>query len=364
MDIYWAKLPPENAALIWSKSASPALKDSLFFAAAFLAAALLSACVNRPSAARSEFIFGTVCTLRIEENGKERVYRDVFERLHEIDDIFSANKQGTAIDEINREAGLRPVRVSGEVIHVLDRALLFAELSDGNFDPSIGPLVKLWGIGSENPRVPAPEEIARTLSLVNWRDVAVDHENKTVFLKTRGMALDLGGIVKGYAADQALEIIKAAGVRGALIDLGGNIVVYGEKAGKARPWKIGIQDPYKERGEFTGIVEIEEGALVTSGGYERFFEEGGRRYHHILSTKTGSPVENNVVSVTIVQSGTERDAAMDADALSTTLFALGYEKGSEFITGLSGGAGAVFVLKDGEIRTTEGLHGTFNFQQD
>jgi thiamine biosynthesis lipoprotein len=334
-----------------------ALRNFRFLAAAVIIEAALSSCVRTPHIARSEFILGTVCTIRIEENGKESVYREVFERLREIDDIFSANKPGTAIDEINLSAGIGPVRVNDEVIYVLERALFFAELSGGGFDPSIGPLVKLWGIGSENPRVPEPEEIARALSLVNWRDVVIDRENKTVFLKTRGMALDLGGIVKGYAADQALEIIKAAGVRGALIDLGGNIVVYGKKAGKAAPWRIGIQDPYNERGEFTGIVEIEEGALVTSGGYERFFEEEGRRYHHILSTKTGYPVENDIVSVTIVQRGAARDAAMEADALSTALFALGYEESSEFIADLAGGAGAVFVLKDGEIRTTEGLHG-------
>jgi thiamine biosynthesis lipoprotein len=377
MHIYWAKLPPESKALIWFDASRLAPKNLRFFAAAFIAQALLLAsCVNRPPAARSEFIFGTVCTLRIEETGKARVYNDVFERLREIDDVFSANKQGTAVDEINRSAGISPVIVGDEVIYVLDRALFFAELSDGNFDPSIGPLVKLWGIGSENPRVPDAEETERALSFVNWRDVVIDHENKTVFLKTKGMALDLGGIVKGYAADQALEIIKAAGVKGALIDLGGNIIVYGKKAGTERPWNIGIQDPYKERGEFIGIIEVKEGALVTSGGYERFFEEDGRRYHHILSTKTGRPIESDLVSVTIIQSGQNgqngqnempRNAAMDADALSTTLFALGYEKGSAFIgnfAGMAGAVDAVFVLQDGKIRTTSGLEGRFTVKKE
>jgi thiamine biosynthesis lipoprotein len=285
--------------------------------------------------------------------------------LRELDGIFNVNKQGSVLSEINDKAGKRPVGVPDEVIKVLGRALFFAELSDGAFDPTIGPLVKLWGIGSEAERVPGREEIERALSLVNWRDVVLDSGNGTVFLKKEGMLLDLGGIAKGYAADEALEIIRDAGVKGALIDLGGNIVVYGRKAadgapGKRQPWKIGIQDPRKERGEFIGVIDMEDGTLVTSGDYERFFERDGRRYHHILSTKTGRPAENEISSVTVVRDLAREGggASMDADALSTTLFALGYAGASSFISRFDG-VGAVFVLKNGEIRVTPSLAGRF-----
>jgi thiamine biosynthesis lipoprotein len=325
-------------------------------------------CEKKAHKGRVELIFGTVCSVRIQQHGKDEVYNRVFDRLRELDNIFSANKQGSVIDQINREAGRRPVSVPAEVIEVLGRAIFFAELSDGAFDPTVGPLVKLWGIGTEDARVPGREEIEQALSLVNWRDVVINGENSTVFLKREGMMLDSGGIAKGYAADEALKIIREAGVRGALIDFVGNIVVYGEKAGGGTPgnrlpWRIGIQNPRMERGEFIGVIDMEDGTLVTSGDYERFFERDGRRYHHILSTKTGYPVENDLSSVTIVGNLAPEDggASIDADALSTTLFALGFSDGSSFISRFDG-AGAIFILKDGEIRLTPALTDRFTHQ--
>jgi thiamine biosynthesis lipoprotein len=318
---------------------------------------------------RSEYVLGTLCGVRIHENGRNDVYQAVFERLRKIDSIFNNYSDKSALSEINQKAGIEPVSVPVEIITVLNRALLFAELSDGLYDPTIGPLVQLWGIGSAAARVPPPEEIEEALALVNWRDVEVDTENNTVFLKRPGMLLDLGGIVKGYAADETLRIIREAGVRGALIDLGGNLIAYGEKvtkylSGKARPWKIGVQHPRLARGSFIGTIEVYDSTLVTSGKYERFFEAGGKRYHHILSAKTGYPVEHSLDSITIVQSLFLQDgslyatASMDADALSTTVFILGYENGSSFISQFSN-AEAIFVLNDGNIRTTQALRGRF-----
>jgi thiamine biosynthesis lipoprotein len=317
-------------------------------------------CADKVPEVRSEFIFGTVCSLRIQERGRDEVYRRVFVRLHELYDTFNANKQGSVISEINREAGKRPVSVPDEVIKVLGRALFFAELSDGAFDPTVGPLVKLWGIGSDNARVPDREELERALSLVSWRDVELDEKNNTVFLKKEGMMLDVGGIAKGYAADEALRIIRGSGVSGALIDFGGNIIVYGKKVSGGTPWRIGIQHPHRVRGEYIGVIDMEDGTLVTSGNYERFFELDGRRYHHILSTKTGYPVENDISSVTVVRSLLPGDdgVSMDADALSTTLFALGFTNALSFVSGFDG-FDAVFILKDGEVRVTPALGGRF-----
>ncbi|MDR2343246.1 MAG: FAD:protein FMN transferase [Spirochaetaceae bacterium] len=321
-----------------------------------------SGCAKRAPEARVEFIFGTVCSVRIQQRGKDEVYRKVFDRLHQLDSIFNVNKQESLINEINRQAGKRPVSVPEELIKVVGRALFFAELSDGAFDPTAGPLVKLWGIGSDRARVPGPDEIERALSLVNWRDVVLDGKNSTIFLKKEGMMLDAGGIAKGYAADEALKIIKAAGVEGVLIDFGGNIVVYGEKAPGGATWRIGIQHPHRERGEFIGVIEVEAATLVTSGNYERFFEYDGRRYHHILSTKTGYPVENDISSVTVVRNLNPEDdgVSMDADALSTTLFALGYDAASTFISRFDG-VDAVFILKDGGIRVGPALSGRFTY---
>jgi thiamine biosynthesis lipoprotein len=332
-------------------------------AAALAAACLLSACGKEAPPGRTEYVFGTICSVRLQQGGNEDIYRKIFERLREIDDIFSVNKAGTVFDSINREAGIRPVKAPDEALRVLGRALHFAELSGGKFDPTIGPLVKLWGIGLGGESVPARDEIDSALSLVNWRDVVIDGETGTIFLRKKGMMLDLGGIVKGYAADEALAIVTASGAGGVLIDLGGNIIVYGKKTGSqaGKLWRIGVQDPLKERGEFTGVLETAGGAVVTSGNYERFFEQDGVRYHHILSTETGYPVENGILSVTITQNVPPRNGiggALDADALSTTLFALGLDDGLSLISKIDG-AGAVFVLKDGGIRVTPNLQNRF-----
>ncbi|MDR1148495.1 MAG: FAD:protein FMN transferase [Spirochaetaceae bacterium] len=337
-------------------------------AAVLLIVFVFAACEKQAPQEQTEFIFGTLCRLRIPKGGN-KVYQKVFARLHEIDAVFSANMAGTDIDRVNNKAGIEPVQVSGELIYVLNRALLFAELSGGRFDPTIGPLVKLWGIGTEEPRVPRQDEIEQALSLINWRDVLVDDERKTVFLKQKGMMLDLGAIAKGHAADEAVSIIRDAGVKSALIDFGGNIVAYGKKPpaspfSKPELWRIGVQFPDMERGEYIGAVAVQDSTLVTSGGYERFFEADGRRYHHILSTETGYPVENDILSVTIVlslrQEGQDEynDASMDADAFSTTLFAMGYEDGSAFISRFPD-IEAVFVLKNGEIHATGALRDRF-----
>jgi thiamine biosynthesis lipoprotein len=335
-------------------------------AASLAVACILSACGKDVPPARTEYIFGTVCSVRLQQGGGDDVYRKIFERLREIDNVFNVNKDGTVFDSINREAGVRPVKAPDEALRVLGKALYFAKLSGGKFDPTIGPLVKLWGIGLGGESVPTRDDIDSALSLVNWQDVVIDDENGTVFLRKKGMVLDLGGIVKGYAADEALAIVMASGAGGVLIDLGGNIIVYGEKTGKqaGKPWRIGVQAPLKERGEFIGILETAGGAVVTSGNYERYFEQDGVRYHHILSTETGYPVENGILSVTVTQNVPPRNGnggALDADALSTALFALGLDDGLSLIAKMDG-AGAVFLLKDGRVRLTPNLQNSFTLR--
>jgi thiamine biosynthesis lipoprotein len=177
------------------------------------------------------------------------------------------------------------------------------------------------------------------------------------------MMLDLGAIAKGYAADRAAKIIAGFGIKQAIIDFGGNIVVIGERVG-GKPYKIGIQNPVETRGEYSGIVEVVGGeshrSLVTSGNYERFFEADGIRYHHILSTETGYPVQNDIASVTIIA-----DKSIDADALSTTLFALGYEEGSALLNSREqiaesreqrNNIGAIFIFKNGEVKHTSNVN--------
>jgi thiamine biosynthesis lipoprotein len=171
------------------------------------------------------------------------------------------------------------------------------------------------------------------------------------------MALDLGAIAKGYAADEAARLLADEGVESGIIDLGGNIFVLGEKKekpGKGASWRIGVQDPRADRGNYIGILSVKNKSVVTSGVYERFFEKDGKRYHHIFSTTSGFPAENNLLSVTIAA-----DDSIDADALSTASFVLGWEKGRELIAGVKG-AGGIFVFDDLSVRLTENLEGDFS----
>ncbi len=317
----------------------------------FLFICFFSSCRKAPES-QTEFVLGTICSVNLFEQGTSEVYQAIFARLREIEDHMSANRADTDVDRINRNAGVAPVQVHDDVIQVLQKARYYAELTGGAFDPTVGPLVSLWGIGFEHPRVPEENEVQEALSLINWRDIVIDAGAKTVFLPRQGMKIDLGAIAKGYAADEVSRIIREANINKAIIDLGGNVIVIGSK-GRGIPWRVGIQNISGIRGEYLGIMNVTNKTLVTSGVYERYFEQNGRRYHHILSTENGYPVDNNLLAVTIIT-----DNSIDADALSTSLFALGYEKGYELAASLPG-VEAVFVFNNGILRGTPGVFENF-----
>jgi thiamine biosynthesis lipoprotein len=336
-----------------------------------------------------ELALGTVCAVNLYESGSRPLYSRIFSRVREIDRTMSffegefqdmingaiADSDGrtaaaiqsaaealtSGIVAVNARAGVEPVKVRADLIEVLEKALHYAELSGGAFDPTVGPLIRLWGIGTDAARVPGEDEIARARELVNWRDVLVDRASGTVFLRREGMALDLGAVAKGYAADEAARIASEAKVKRAVIDFGGNIVVLGwrgEKGGEPLPWRIGIQDPLSGRGAYIGSLQARDKSVVTSGVYERFFEEGGKRYHHILSPATGYPVDNGLLSVTIVAGH-----SADADALSTTVFVLGFEEGKALVDSIPD-TEAIFIFDDSSVSFTGGLDGIFTFVSD
>jgi thiamine biosynthesis lipoprotein len=296
---------------------------------------------------KTEFALGTKCTVRFFEKVNKSVYDDIFKRIREIENLMSINIPASDVSRINAAAGIQPVQVHGDVYKVIERALQYAQISGGAFDPTVEPLVSLWGIGDGNPRVPSQAEIEQVLPLVNWRNVELDAQTRSVFLTRRGMSLDLGAIAKGYAADEAAAIIKRAGIKRAIIDLGGNIVVLGERK-DGNLWRVGVQNPNENRNEYIGILQITERSIVTSGIYERFFEEEGIRYHHIFSPSTGYPADNGLLSVTITAPN-----SMDADALSTTVFVLGFVRGSALIESLTE-TEAVFIFNDLSVRKTHG----------
>lgn len=321
--------------------------------ALFLATFLSSCSAFSPrEVSRSDFVLGTACSVRLVGGGDQKLLDAVFERLKRIEDELSVSKPGSQIDAVNAAAGTSPVAVGPDALAIVKRDLDLSAWSDGAFDPSVGPLVKLWGIGTDHARLPEPREIAAAKGLVGWKGIVLDEAKGTVFLRRKGMALDLGSTSKGYAADEVAKLIRAARVKGAVIDLGGNVLVVGSRPdGKA--WRIGLQNPFSaERGAYLGVASLVDKTMVTSGVYERFFIKDGKRYHHILDTRTGYPVDNGLMSVTIIT-----PKSFDADGFTTTIFALGRKRGMELAA--EKGIDVIVVDQDRKVYMSPGASAYF-----
>lgn len=301
---------------------------------------------------RSEVLMGTVVTVSLYDSNDEAILDKVFNKVKDLESILSINENGTLVDEINEEAGIKPVKVDNDTYNIVKKGIEYSNLSNGLFDISVGPIVKLWNIGLPEARVPSQEEIDEKLPLIGYSDIEIDDTNKTIFLKRKGMIIDLGGIAKGYTADVISNILTEEGVKSAIINLGGNVFAHGSKV-NGDDWKIGIQNPFTERGGIIGTITTSNKSVVTSGIYERYIEQDGVKYHHILSPFTGYPYDNEIAGITIVS-----DKSVDGDALSTSVFAMGVEKGMEFVNTLYG-IDAIFITKDYKVYITDGLKSIF-----
>ncbi len=302
---------------------------------------------------RTEFLLGTVVKISLYDFPSEELLDLAMDKLRELEDTLSINKTGTLIDAINAQAGIAPVIVYKATYEVIEKGLTYSQLTDGAFDLTIGPVVKLWNIGFPEARVPSADEIKEVLPRVGFDKVVLNPEASSVYLMEKGMCLDLGGIGKGYAADTVATLLKEHGVKHALIDLGGNLYALGDKPNSA-PWSIGVQDPFNPRGKIIGRLKIVNQSIVTSGIYERYLEdENGHKYHHILNPKTGYPYENQIAGVTIIS-----DSSTDGDALSTAIFAMGLQEGLAFVENLEG-IEAIFITLDAKVYTTKGIKESF-----
>lgn len=320
----------------------------------------LSGCIKRQGSnikeplSRTEFLMDTVMTVKIFDNQNEKTLDKVFLRLKEIESRMSATIETSDVYKINENAGIKPITVNEDTYFVIKEAKHFAEISNGAFEPTIGPLVDLWDIKSgekERDSIPTLEEIEEKKALINYNNLEL-LDNNQVYLNEKNMKINLGGIVKGYAADEARRILIENKVNTAIIDLGGNVFAHGIKVDGSY-WKIGVQNPLEYVGNYLGIIQIKDKSIVTSGNYERFFVYNKNNYHHILDTKTGYPSENEIMGISIIS-----DKSIDGDALSTTLFVLGLDDGMKLINSIEE-AEAVFILKDKSIYMTSGLKDSF-----
>jgi thiamine biosynthesis lipoprotein len=315
---------------------------------------------SRESLAMDTIIKISVSSAKTPED-LELILNGAFGIISDLDGKFSMHIQSSDISLVNANAGIKPVRVSSETADVVRTSLAVAELTDGAFDPTIGPISALWRIqDGTNPRrrLPDDTEISDTLSLVG-KEMAKASEDGWIYLEKPGMKLDLGGIAKGYVSAAVGNFLISAGVKSALIDLGGNVVAVGNRP-NGGPWRIGIQHPYRPRGEPVCSITVSGTSVITAGVYERYIEIGGKKYTHIFDPRTGRPVEGDLLSVTIVA----EDPTV-GDALSTAFMTMGIEKSKKLLESVPG-IEAIFVTKgEGdavELTTTGGIKGLIRME--
>lgn len=231
----------------------------------------------------SRFLLGTIVEITIAEESAPRARRaaeTAFQRIKRIEDLMSIYREDSEVSSLNREAGKEAQKVSPELFALVKKSLQYSEITEGAFDITVGLLEKTWGFENKEFRLPRGEELERDLLLVNYKDVLIDEERESIRLAKEGMKIDLGGVAKGYAVEEALKELKKSGINEALVNAGGDIQGMGQ-----REWKVGLKHPRK-RGEILTILKLRNQAVATSGDYEKFFLREGKRYHHLIDPRT------------------------------------------------------------------------------
>ena len=326
-------------------------KAYLFFI--FFLCVLLSSCSSNKlsSYKKSKALLDTFVTITVvadSQDTADKTIEDAFAVIEKFGNLVNFFSDRSELSDINRNAGIRGVRVSPETLDIIKKTLYVSEKSGGAFDPTIGPEIKLWDF--LNKTRPSDVDIKENLSLVNYKNIIIDKVKSTVFLKKKDMLLDLGGIAKGYAADLAVQSLKRNGITAGLVAIAGDIKAYGLKPDK-KPWVVGIKNPRQKNNddEIIARIPLSDKAISTSGDYERYFIIDGQRFHHLLIPQTGYPAYT-CQSATVIA-----DEGVMTDAFSTALFILGPERGMELAKQM--GMDAMIIDDKGTIHTTSGLQG-------
>lgn len=358
----------------------------------FLICILLTGCSTFPQPDQKKeliktgFAFNTTYTITLYEGGSEELLEECDARCQEFEKVFSRTLKGSGLYNINEiekvylevlnkkdgiknretaEAEIKALAdpgnntvfhlkndgsiefaVSDILYEILEKGLYYSEKSEGVFDITIEPESSLWDFTSDNRKVPEDTKIKEAVKLTGYKNAAL--EDKKLVLKMPGMGIELGAIAKGFIADKLKEYLKENGVTSGTVNLGGNVLCIGKKT-DGSPFRIGIQHPFENRNEIITAVKADDISVVSSGVYERYFIQDGKMYHHILDPSTGYPYNNGLVAVTVISG-----KSVDGDALSTTCFAMGLEKGLEFANSLDN-VYAVFITEDGKLHYSEGF---------
>lgn len=271
-------------------------------------------------------------------------------QIQDLDALLSVTNEESEIYRINHSYG-EAVQLSEKTLELLGDALELCQTTEGTLDITIYPVVRTWGFTTGEYRVPEEAELSALLEKVDYTQVVLDEENLTL---PEGMELDLGAVTKGWTGDQLMELFQEAGVTSAIVELGGNVQALGTKP-DGSPWRVALQAP---EGGYAGALEIVDKAVITSGGYQRYFEQDGETYCHIIDPSTGHPAQTGLASVTIVS-----DRGVQGDGLSTALFVMGREK-AETYWRTHPDFDFILLGEDGTVTITEGLEDSFTLYGD
>lgn len=302
------------------------------------------------SETREIFAMDTYMTLTIYGEKCKEAADAAEAEIKRLDALLSTGSEESEVTKVNKEGG---GKLSEDMDVLMKKSLDMYEKTDGIFDITIYPVMKLWGFSTKTFAVPSQKQLEKKLALVDASKISYDAKNLTLSFRQKGMEIDFGGIAKGYTSDKVIEVLKSYGIEHAMLNLGGNVDLLGKKADGSE-WRIAVQDPKKEK-DYIGILSVSDCAVVTSGGYERYFEEDGTRYHHIIDPSTGCPANHGLASVTIVS----KDGTM-ADALSTSLFIMGKNHAAEYWRANSEAFSVILIEENGTIWISEDIADSFD----
>ena len=327
---------------------------ALLVLGAFGAALCLGGCRQKGGypLSQSSFLLNTFVSVTVYDSDNfwaadaRKALEGSLELCSQYEQLLSKTIEGSDIYRLNhRKEGERRVEVDPKTAEVIQKGLEYGKRSGGKMDITIEPLSTLWNFTGEDPHVPERQEIEERLPMVDYRKVQV--KGNEIIFENDDTRLDLGAIAKGFIADQMKEYLVEEGVTSAVINLGGNVLCIG-KMPDGEPFRIGLRRPFGDYEETVGVVDVEGLSVVSSGVYERCFEEDGVNYHHLLDPQTGYPWQNGLIQVTIIS-----EESVDGDGLSTACFGLGLEDGVKLLDSMNGVCG-IFMTEDGQLHFSQG----------
>ena len=300
------------------------------------------------------FAMDTYMTVTAYGDTAQEAVSEAVEEIQRLDALLSTGNENSEVYKLNQAGG---GTLSEDTCYLLERSLELWKDTDGRFEVGIYPVMQAWGFTDGEYQVPSGEELQQLIALADSSKISFDEENSAVTFGLEGMEIDLGGIAKGYTSSRIMDIYREHGVSSGLVSLGGNVQAMGSRP-DGNPWRVAIQNP-SGGDDYLGVLEAEDCAVITSGGYERYFEEDGIVYHHIIDPGTGYPADSGLTSVTIVSP----DGTL-ADGLSTSLFIMGREEAERYWQQHSGEFDVILLDRDENLYITEGIADQFTSERE